>query len=339
MHRWRSPCYTVLLALAIALSACGSAPEPPKRPKPAHNDNEHEESDALQGHGLKTLASLGSPLIHKGDAPHKVVEILLATETEARSIPSARLPLANLRSPLILSTDAPHDHPPVLLVIEGGVLPKFEVAGAQTNSVRGSATSAPRVPSPTPGPIDVGIAGTVIRVDGRVIVVKTDNGERSINVPVSTRVFQDVEGSAADLATGEIASVVKRPDGGVRSVHLYPRGMPSPAPGMEPLSGADQGLVMLTGVISGLHPGSLVMTADGQTFPLTLTPGARVVKAASAAMPELTAGRRVNVKAVRQPSGSTTAVAIHLADSLPTSPNASTAQTAVASPAPSPAAR
>jgi hypothetical protein len=264
---------------------------------------------------------------------HVIVPIILAGEMEARRASSA--PLVGRGSSLILAADAPHDHPPVLLINEGAQPIDGPQPVATVSAVTGSVTI--RAASPTSAAVDVGIAGTIVRVDERLIVVRTDGGERTISLPSSTRVLRDMPGGVGEIALGDTVSATKRPDGTVRSVQVHPRAMPAQERGMYPLTGADQGMIMLTGMVTGMNAGGMVVMAEGQVFPLRLLPDTRVVIAQTGAIADIAMGRWVNVRAVQQPDGVTTAAILHLTD--PASPqSAGSAQRALA-PSASPGSR
>jgi hypothetical protein len=115
--------------------------------------------------------------------------------------------------------------------------------------------------------------------------------------------------------------------------------MPPPERGIYPLAGADQGMIMLTGMVTGLNGGSMVVTAAGQAFPLRLMPDTRVLKAASGALIDIGPGQLVNVRAVQQTNGTVTAATVHLMEPFSPQPPSASITGSVLAPSASPAPR
>jgi hypothetical protein len=324
------------ITLAWAVAACGGSPEPPKRAPIRHDDNENaqETKESAREARPAPLASLGSLLIHKANEPHKVVEITLASDVEARMRPY--VPLASLGSPLIVAVNAPHDRPPVLLRNEGGAQEpaKLSVTAVPTYVGR---TNVNQIAFPTPESIDATLTGSLISVGDRTITIRTERGDRVISVPATARILRDAAGTPSDIIAGARVSVVKYPDGSMRSIRIYPPGLPTPPAGIYPLAGDSQGTILLTGTVTGINAGGLLVTAGGQTFALKWLPDASVTRSREGALTNATGGRFVSVRAQQQTDGTTVAVTLYLTDAQ-TPVTDSGAQRPLLNPAPWPAA-
>ena len=81
------------------------------------------------------------------------------------------------------------------------------------------------------------------------------------------------------------------------------------------MAGPDQGSVLLQGTITGVFPRSVTVSAVGQMFPVTLTDGTRILRAAETTLASVKPGRQVAIKAAQPaPSEPATASAILLTD-------------------------
>lgn len=293
---------------ALLLSACGGQSAPAKHAVTQHGESEPEHV------GLR-LASLGSPLIHTTGQPHIVREIQLAGEAAARTLPS--VPLAAMANLLLhLDDDSHHPLPPVELrpgksgqaAANPWVAAPLPAAPAVVGG--GAGVTAPRIRA-----VDVSIVGTIAAFDGEKLSVRTDRGDLAVILARDTRVSEGALGSRSDLVPGGFVSVMKRPDSTARSLQLYPTGLPTPPPGLTPMVGPDQGSVLLHGMISGVYPGSVTVSAAGQIFPVTLTDGTRILKAAETTLARVKPGREVAIRATQPaPSEPATASAILLTD-------------------------
>lgn len=334
-----------MLLATLTAGACSKSDDPKPATRAAANENDDElgamnsDDEASAEHARIPLRAMGSLLVHQPGETHKVVEVRLAGETDAPAIRNA--PITAMGSLLVHLIDDVHIVEPIAMRAETGE-PAPPLLVDERGSQTGTNVIAPGVVpargvSPTPGTSDIGVTGTIIRVEDRVITVLTTDGDKKVTIPVSANLFHEAPGSLASLRPGEIISVVKLPDGTARSIHMFPGGIPTPESGLVPLGGANQGSLLLNGVITGIFPGGISVSAVGQSFPLRVDAGTRVIASGEASPAEVAAGRRVSIKAVRSAQGTITAMSLFLPEALPLAPSTapeSALPSAAASPAP-----
>jgi hypothetical protein len=155
------------------------------------------------------------------------------------------------------------------------------------------------------------IRGTVERLDGQTLTVKTQEGTATVALAPSYSVGAVVKASMADIRKGGFIGVGARPQagGGLTAVQvfIFPEAMRGTGEGHKPwgvLPDSTMTNATVAETVSRVDGGSVTLTYPGGEQTIAITPEANIIMAAPAQASDLVAGAQVALTASRQADGS-----------------------------------
>jgi hypothetical protein len=154
------------------------------------------------------------------------------------------------------------------------------------------------------------IRGTVERLEGQSLTVKTQEGTTTIALAPNYSVGAVVKASMADIKKGSFIGVGARPraEGGLSAVQvfIFPEAMRGTGEGHKPwavLPDSTMTNATVAETVSRIDGGSVTLTYPGGEQTIAITPEANIIMAAPAAAADLVSGAQVALTASRQADG------------------------------------
>ncbi|MBI2756769.1 MAG: hypothetical protein HYX52_08675 [Chloroflexi bacterium] len=148
-------------------------------------------------------------------------------------------------------------------------------------------------------------------------ITTTAAGTQEVTLPEGVTLEQEGKGTVADLKPGLSVGVTGKPDGTAISIRIF-QASTTVRPGQLPMAGAQAGNTMTNAVIQSFDGDTLTVQLGEQRVPLKLPAGTEVLKPVSAALSDLSAGKRVNVTAVPTgPNGALIATSVYVPGAPP----------------------
>lgn len=154
------------------------------------------------------------------------------------------------------------------------------------------------------------IRGTVERLEGQSLTVKTQEGTTTIALAPNYSVGAVVKASMADIKKGSFIGVGARPraEGGLSAVQvfIFPEAMRGTGEGHKPwavLPDSTMTNATVAETVSRVDGGSVTLTYPGGEQTIAITPEANIIMAAPAAAADLVSGAQVALTASRQADG------------------------------------
>lgn len=155
------------------------------------------------------------------------------------------------------------------------------------------------------------IRGTVERLDGQSLTVKTQEGTAVVALAPNYSVGAVVNASMADIKKGSFIGVGARPraEGGLTAVQvfIFPEAMRGTGEGHRPwgvLPDSTMTNATVAETVSRVEGGSVTLTYPGGEQTIVVPPDANIIMAAPAQAGDLAAGAQVALTASRQADGS-----------------------------------
>jgi hypothetical protein len=154
------------------------------------------------------------------------------------------------------------------------------------------------------------IRGTVERLDGQSLTVKTQEGTATVALAPNYSVGAVVKASMADIKKGSFIGVGARPQaGGLTAVQVFvfPEAMRGTGEGHRPwavLPDSTMTNATVADTVSRVDGSSVTLTYPGGEQTIAITPEANIIMAAPAQAADLVAGAQVALTASRQADGS-----------------------------------
>ncbi|KRE16136.1 hypothetical protein ASE66_10275 [Bosea sp. Root483D1] len=155
------------------------------------------------------------------------------------------------------------------------------------------------------------IRGTVERLDGQSLTVKTQEGTATVALAPNYSVGAVIKASMADIKKGSFIGVGARPraEGGLTAVQvfIFPEAMRGTGEGHRPwavLPDSTMTNATVAETVSRVESSSVTLTYPGGEQTIAITPEANIVMAAPAQAADLIAGAQVALTASRQADGS-----------------------------------
>ena len=195
-----------------------------------------------------------------------------------------------------------------------GPTPAPKVAAEPTKPAAVTAPSPAASPaaSPSPAAAPPTVSGPIDGISGRMLIVATGTGPKQVQVPESARIEQEGKGAVDDLKPGLSVGVTGKPDGTAKSIRIFPAAQGTPRPGQIPMSGPEQGNIMTNAVIESFDGKTLVLTAAGSRFSITVPPDTEVLKPVPATFADLATDKRVIAAGTLGPDGTLVASTVNL---------------------------
>ncbi|CAD5247353.1 conserved exported hypothetical protein [Bosea sp. 62] len=154
------------------------------------------------------------------------------------------------------------------------------------------------------------IRGTVERLDGQALTVKTQEGATTVALAPNYSVGAVVKAGMADIKKGSFIGVGARPQpgGGLTAVQvfIFPEAMRGTGEGHKPwavLPDSTMTNATVAETVSRVDGGSVTLTYPGGEQTIAITPEANIIMAAPAQAADLVAGAQVALTASRQADG------------------------------------
>ena len=154
------------------------------------------------------------------------------------------------------------------------------------------------------------IRGTVERLDGQSLTVKTQEGPTTITLAPNYSVGAVVKAATADIKKGSFIGVGARmlPGGGLSAVQvfIFPEAMRGTGEGHRPwavLPDSTMTNATVAETVSRVDGSSVTLTYPGGEQMIAITPEANIIMAAPAEAADLVAGAQVALTASRQADG------------------------------------
>ena len=154
------------------------------------------------------------------------------------------------------------------------------------------------------------IRGTVERLDGQSLTVKTQEGTTTITLAPNYSVGAVVKAAMADIKKGSFIGVGARmlPGGGLSAVQvfIFPEAMRGTGEGHRPwavLPDSTMTNATVAETVSRVDGSSVTLTYPGGEQMIAITPEANIIMAAPAEAADLVAGAQVALTASRQADG------------------------------------
>lgn len=155
------------------------------------------------------------------------------------------------------------------------------------------------------------IRGTVERLDGQSLTIKTQEGTAMVALAPNYSVGAVVRASMADIKKGSFIGVGARPQSGgalaAVQVFIFPEAMRGTGEGHRPwavLPDSTMTNATVAETVSRVEGGSVTLTYPGGEQTIAVPPDANIIMAASAQAGDLAAGAQVALTASRQADGS-----------------------------------
>lgn len=155
------------------------------------------------------------------------------------------------------------------------------------------------------------IRGTVERLEGQSLTVKTQDGATTVALAPNYSVGAVVKAGMADIKKGSFIGVGARPQsaGGLTAVQvfIFPEAMRGTGEGHKPwavLPDSTMTNATVAETVSRVDGGSVTLTYPGGEQTIAITPEANIIMAAPAQAADLVAGAQVALTASRQADGS-----------------------------------
>lgn len=155
------------------------------------------------------------------------------------------------------------------------------------------------------------IRGTVERLDGQSLTVKTQEGPTTVALAPNYSVGAVVKAAVSDIKKGSFIGVGARmlPGGGLSAVQvfIFPEAMRGTGGGHRPwavLPEATMTNATVAETVSRVDGSSVTLTYPGGEQTIAITPEANIIMAAPAQAADLVAGTQVALTASRQADGS-----------------------------------
>jgi hypothetical protein len=154
------------------------------------------------------------------------------------------------------------------------------------------------------------IRGTVERLDGQSLTVKTQEGATTVALAPNYSVGAVVKAGMADIKKGSFIGVgARRAEGGLTAVQvfIFPEAMRGTGEGHRPwavLPEATMTNATVAETVSRVDGSSVTLTYPGGEQTIAITPEANIIMAAPAQVADLVAGAQVALTASRQADGS-----------------------------------
>ena len=155
------------------------------------------------------------------------------------------------------------------------------------------------------------IRGTVERLDGQSLTVKTQEGTTTITLAPNYSVGAVVKAATADIKKGSFIGVGARmlPGGGLSAVQvfIFPEAMRGTGEGHRPwavLPDSTMTNATVAETVSRVDGSSVTLTYPGGEQTIAITPEANIIMAAPAEAADIVAGVQVALTASRQADGS-----------------------------------
>ncbi|SFC13847.1 hypothetical protein SAMN05428997_104200 [Bosea sp. CRIB-10] len=155
------------------------------------------------------------------------------------------------------------------------------------------------------------IRGTVERLDGQSLTVKTQEGPTTVALAPNYSVGAVVKAAVSDIKKGSFIGVGARmlPGGGLSAVQvfIFPEAMRGTGEGHRPwavLPEATMTNATVAETVSRVDGSSVTLTYPGGEQTIAITPEANIIMAAPAQAADLVAGTQVALTASRQADGS-----------------------------------
>ena len=163
------------------------------------------------------------------------------------------------------------------------------------------------------------VVGTIQGVDGRILAVKTKDGEVKVNVTENVTVFGVVKRTLADIKPGQFLGVgaMPQPDGSQKAIriNIFPPGQ-NPNPGFRSWAGAPQG-TMTNGTVdtsvAGVEGHTLSLKYKDGEKKIIVTPQTQIFASLPGDKSELKPGAAiVIVRAEKKPDGTLEAARVNV---------------------------
>ena len=154
------------------------------------------------------------------------------------------------------------------------------------------------------------IRGTVERLGGQSLTVKTQEGATTVALAPNYSVGAVVKAGMADIKKGSFIGVgARRAEGGLTAVQvfIFPEAMRGTGEGHRPwavLPEATMTNATVAETVSRVDGSSVTLTYPGGEQTIAVTPEANIIMAAPAQVTDLVAGAQVALTASRQADGS-----------------------------------
>ena len=153
------------------------------------------------------------------------------------------------------------------------------------------------------------VIGTVERVDGANLVIKTAQSERVVNVPADATVFALVKASLADIKAGTFIGVgaTPQPDASQRAIRvvIFPESMRGLGEGHRPWDrpGTTMTNATVDTIVTSIEGQLLTVRYKGGEKKIIIGPDAAVLTYLTAERSELKPGASVTANGVVKPGG------------------------------------
>ena len=154
------------------------------------------------------------------------------------------------------------------------------------------------------------IRGTVERLDGQSLTVKTEGGTTTVALAPNYSVGAVVKAAMTDIKKGSFIGVgARRTEGGLTAVQvfIFPEAMRGTGEGHRPwavLPDSTMTNATVAETVSRVDGSSVTLTYPGGEQTIAITPEANIIMAAPAQAADLVAGAQVALTASRQADGS-----------------------------------
>jgi len=154
------------------------------------------------------------------------------------------------------------------------------------------------------------IRGTVERLDGQSLTVKTQEGMTTVALAPDYSVGAVVKAAVADIKKGSFIGVgARRTEGGMTAVQvfIFPEAMRGTGEGHRPwavLPDSTMTNATVAETVSRVDGSSVTLTYPGGEQTIAITPEANIIMAEPAQAADLVAGAQVALTASRQADGS-----------------------------------
>jgi len=154
------------------------------------------------------------------------------------------------------------------------------------------------------------IRGTVERLDGQSLTVKTQEGMTTVALAPNYSVGAVVKAAMSDIKKGSFIGVgARRAEGGLTAVQvfIFPEALRGTGEGHRPWAVLPESTMTNATVaetVSRVDGGSVTLTYPGGEQTIAITPEANIIMAAPAQAADLVAGTQVALTASRQADGS-----------------------------------
>ncbi|MGX1785902.1 hypothetical protein ACWIGM_04145 [Bosea sp. NPDC055332] len=164
------------------------------------------------------------------------------------------------------------------------------------------------------------VRGTVERLEGQSLTVKTQEGTTTVALAPNYSVGAVVKASMADIRKGSFIGVGARPQagGGLTAVQvfIFPEAMRGTGEGHRPwavLPDSTMTNATVAETVSRVDGSSVTLTYPGGEQTIAITPEANIIMAAPAQAADLAAGVQVALTASRQADGSLSSARVTIA--------------------------